>query len=292
MDLLLGAFPVADVARDAFDGDELAEFIADRDEPLLGDDDVAIAGDPADLADSERHNAAAGDCAQLVPVARRDEAGGELRIGIELLGTAPDDLLDGRTDVLVSRNRFEAVAEDGVGGVGGEAAEALLAGAQRLLGAEAFPVLAGLGDGAAYGRGEAGEGALQDEVGGPVAERLDRGLLAERAGDEDEGDPGAELAFDRQRGVAVDAGEVEVGEDEIRRGGREGAPIGLGLVDMFDVRIEPVGGEHGADEFEGAEVVLEVDDAQGMGRARGHVTDAKARRSLLSSRGKGGPADR
>lgn len=156
------------------------------------------------------------------------------------------------------------------GGVGGEAAEAFLAGAQGLFGAEAFAVLEGLGDGAADGGGEAGEGAFEDEIGGAVAEGLDGGLLAEGAGDEDEGDAGAEFAFEGEGGVAVDAGEVEVGEDEVGRIGDEGAAVRLGVVDVLEGGVDAIRGEQGAYQLVGAEIVFQVDDAQGLGCAWGH----------------------
>src|SRR5690606_11091077 len=67
------------------------------------------------------------------------------------------------------------------------------------------------------GRDEPVQVVLQYVAGCPALQRLDRALLADRAGDEDERRRRRLLYGDAQRGQAVEAWQREVREDDLRR---------------------------------------------------------------------------
>src|SRR5690606_25319395 len=66
-------------------------------------------------------------------------------------------------------------------------------------------------------RGEAREAALDHVVGRPAAQRLDRGFLADRAGNEDERGIGGVLAQDVERPMAAETGQGDVGKHDVGR---------------------------------------------------------------------------
>src|SRR5262249_42747498 len=67
------------------------------------------------------------------------------------------------------------------------------------------------------GRDETAGIVLENVIHGPVVQSLDRALLAERAGDEYEGDVRSLARGDMQRRKAIEARNREVGDDDVRR---------------------------------------------------------------------------
>jgi hypothetical protein len=112
-----------------------------------------------------------------------------------------------------------------------------------------------------HGRHELRQARLQHIVARATLERLDRALLAERAGDKDERDVREKLLRKLERREAVEGRQVVVGQDEVRHSAREDAEEILARIDAFQrVRQSelPQGEAH---QFGIGNVVLNEDDA-------------------------------
>jgi len=98
------------------------------------------------------------------------------------------------------------------------------------LGAVAGAPLRGLGHGPPHRRPQPGHRVLEDVVGGAAAQGLDRGLLAQGSGDEHERHALVAGAQQRQRLVAGERGQAEVGQHD----------VGTELVECGEVVVAPL----------------------------------------------------
>ena len=107
---------------------------------------------------------------------------------------------------------------------------------------------------------------LQHVVGRAALQRFDRAFLAERAGDEDEGNVGRVLQQDLQRRETVEAGQRVVGEHQVRRrAGQRLAEIAL-RDDVPPVDVDPVLRQLQLDQLGVVRIVLQQHEAQRCGR--------------------------
>jgi hypothetical protein len=126
----------------------------------------------------------------------------------------------------------------------------------------ALGALARFAQRAAHRADDARQTLLQHVVGGADLHRLDRHLLAQRAGDEDEWQLGALLHGEPQGRHAVEGRQREVRQDQVVRAARESRRVVAPRVHPGDVAGDAPGLEHPLDELGILGVVLEVQDAQ------------------------------
>src|SRR3954447_140566 len=106
------------------------------------------------------------------------------------------------------------------------------------------------------------EPLFENVVGRPALERIDRGPLAEEAGDDDERRIGSALAGQLQRGKAVEGRQKIVREDDVERTLIERGGERLSRFDGDDVDGQACMGEHGAGELDVGAIVFEKQDLE------------------------------
>ncbi|MCZ7562659.1 MAG: hypothetical protein M5U08_01720 [Burkholderiales bacterium] len=215
----------------------------------------------------------------------------------EIEHLAADDLGARHARHPLARRRHEphppigADQRDPVRAVLDQAAEALLALAQPLRGAAGVAHQGGALERRAHRRAEAREAILDEVVGRAEAHRLDRELLADRAGQQDERDVRRHLLRDAQRADAVETGQGVIGEDQVGAFGERGAEIGLGL-DAHSLNLESAAFELVQREFRIGSAVLHQEHAQNARPAclrGGHVLARRAAVARGANAGAAGP---
>ncbi len=93
-----------------------------------------------------------------------------------------------------------------------------------------------LGQRAQDNRGQAGGPVLQDVIGGPLLDELDRCLVSEHTGPDDERYVRIEFLSDLERLLAGEAGQVVIGQDYVW-------PEGGHLLDKRRLGVDDDGGE-------------------------------------------------
>ena len=153
-----------------------------------------------------------------------------------------------------------------------EHAEPVLAVAQRpvarfqlVLDALALLALARLGERPQHRHRQLAQPLLDDVVGRALLQRFDRVVLAEHAGDEDEGRGGRSLARDGERLHAVEGGQGVIGEDQLVMPARDGGDEVRARAHAIDPEVELGGAEIFADELRVDAAVLEMEDARDAG---------------------------
>ena len=143
-----------------------------------------------------------------------------------------------------------------------ERAEPLLAFAQRLLGLLALGAVLRFTQCAAYRAHDPREALFQHVVRGSELEGLDRQLLAEHSGNEDERHIRRSLRCDLQRRHAVEGRERIVREDQVQTASLERRDEVLAGLHARNVAGDPAYLEHVANELGVPGVVLEVQHAK------------------------------
>jgi hypothetical protein len=203
-----------DVAVDAAKAEHVAVLAEQRPGRALDQAHAALAVLPLQYPAAPA--AALGDVAvehrlDFRPRRRRDQV--EDVASRQLRGAPAEQVLDAAVGV------GEAAAEvhlpDPVLGRLDDGAEALLALAQRLLHLLALGLFGKLAQRILDGGGQAQQVVLEHVVRGAAAQRLERGFLADRARDEDEGPQRRQLAHQAQRVLAAEARHGVVAQHQV-----------------------------------------------------------------------------
>ena len=133
---------------------------------------------------------------------------------------------------------------------------------QGLFGSFELGPLLGLAQGPLNRRRQPGEPVLQNVVGRAVSEGFDGRFLPQSAGDEDEGNGGVPLSDDGQGRHSVEAGQGEIGEDQVEVIFLQGCEEILPGVNDPYVAAESLCIKGRLDEFGILRVVLEMKDMQ------------------------------
>ena len=127
--LLLVRLLCRDIARDAFQGNQIPRIVANEYHPLLHPDHPAILMEPADL---ERSGAGRTELLnQPTPIIRMHQFQPYFRMGIELLRPITENVQQGRADILALERGNKPIAKDNIRRIVGQLPEPLFARAQR-----------------------------------------------------------------------------------------------------------------------------------------------------------------
>jgi hypothetical protein len=221
---LLGAHPVGDVPAGGNEVGDAAVVAGQRGDGLFLVEQAAVLAPVhhgvAEHLAGQQHRPHALEVFGRIAVVLHQGGGTAHR----LVGLEAGQALEGRVDVLDAAHGIGD--EDAVGGVFHRQGEL----AQFRLGPVPLPPFPGVLQFAPYDGGQARQVVLHHVVLGAGPHGGHGGLLAEGAGDEDEGQVGVVGADDLQRPVAPEAGHGVVGEDDVPgalgEGGAHGRLVG------------------------------------------------------------------